>query len=883
MFLRFRRYRFRRFFSVLFATGFALCLCLAAVPPFQGAVQATDPQSLVQSGVDDYQVGDYWGAIATWETALGVIGPGQLAHQTIVLENLARAHLQVGDFSEAIAYWGKAAENHEQLGNLQALGRARTEAAQAHSRLGQHRRAMALLCGEDIDDCQAASAVSIARALSDVNGEVAALGSLAEAHRLVGNYDTAIDLLQQALAILKTDSQLPETRVLSYRASLFSSLGNSYSALGQVSRRRGQAATQRGDTSDGRRLAAQAAAQNQQAIDYLLQSDLAAQRTHQVLIQVRAQLALIPLYQQTKQLVAATQAQQRAQQLVMSLPDSQDKAFAIIALAGTLEPADALAQPSQQCPAVAIFDQQTQLLEAAVTIAQTIQNPRAESFALGQLGHLSERCEDYARALSLTQAARLAADQDRAAQDSLYLWVWQQARILRAQGKTTAATATYRRALEVLEPIRSDILTANRELQFDFRDRVEPIYREYAALKLAEISPSKPVESARGSSVDSALVALDSLKLAELQNYFANDCIITPVATRVDVVSEQSATAVISTVIFPDRTAVIASFPNGQRQLEWINLDSTQLTTAVNDLRRALEEPYLQVTFRAPAQQLYRQLIGPFEASLQALQIETLVFVHDGVLRSVPMAALYNGEQFLIEKFAIATTPSLTLTDPNASDPSTLSALILGLSEPSRVEDLFYPPLNKVEDELSAVEQRFANSRVLKNEDFSEPKMRTALQENDYQVLHIATHGNFGAEPKDNYIVTGQKIDGQVNKALTISDLDALIRSVSSVDREPIDLLVLTACETAVGDDRATLGLAGVAVRAGVRSAIASLWTVDDAATADLITRFYHYLLDEKLGKAEAMRAAQLEVIALGGFTQHPYFWAPFILIGNWL
>ncbi|NEP20478.1 MAG: CHAT domain-containing protein, partial [Leptolyngbya sp. SIO4C1] len=135
----------------------------------------------------------------------------------------------------------------------------------------------------------------------------------------------------------------------------------------------------------------------------------------------------------------------------------------------------------------------------------------------------------------------------------------------------------------------------------------------------------------------------------------------------------------------------------------------------------------------------------------------------------------------------------------------------------------------------------------------------------------------------DNYIVTGQKLDAQRNKALTISELDALIRSVSTIDQAPIDLLALTACETAVGDDRATLGLAGVAVRAGVRSAIASLWAVDDAATASLITRFYHHLLDPNLSKAQALRAAQLEVIQAGGFTQHPYYWAPFILIGNWL
>ncbi|NEP19367.1 MAG: CHAT domain-containing protein, partial [Leptolyngbya sp. SIO4C1] len=756
-----------------------LCVWLGALPAQQPAARANDAQPLVQAGVAQYQVGDFRDAIASWQQALAQVDPDNLTHQSIILENLARAHRQIGQFSEEIAYWEQAAQRHERLGNLLALGRALTEQAQAHSRLGQHRRAIALLCGETNNGCASGSALQIARAVTDASGEAAALGSLGEAYRLTGDYQQALVFLEQSRSLIESDSYV-------YQAAVLNSLGNTYGALAQISTRRAQAAAKRGDIRDARELTEKAEAQVQQAVAFLQQGYEAAETGSLASAQVRSQLSLIPLYQRSDRADAARQAQQAARQLISELPDSQTKAFAAISLADYLEPTS----KHQACPAAEVVSQQTELLETAAAIAQTIQNARAESFALGQLGYLHERCGNYDRALSLTQAARLAADQDRSAQDSLYLWAWQQGRILKAQGKAAAAETAYTQALAVLEEVRADILNANRELQFDFRDQVEPIYREFATLKLAKVPPSVPIATTGQSTVDTVLVTLDSLKLAELQNYFANDCVIVPAAARVDVVGEQSSTAVISTAILANRTAVIASLPDGRRQVEWIDITENSLTAEVNAFRQTLEQGrFRRVTYRAAAAQLYDQLVRPFEPLLSELQVNTLVFINDGILRSIPMSALYDGQQFLIEKYAIATTPSLTLTDPNALNRQNLNALILGLSEASQVGNTRFSPLNKVDDEIAAVEAQFSNSTVLKNENFSEPQLRKALQDRDYKILHIATHGNFGAEPEDNYIVTGQKLDAQRNKALTISELDALIRSVSTIDQAPIDLL----------------------------------------------------------------------------------------------
>ncbi len=869
-----RKPQLRQFFALLGILSFTLCIWAGVVSPQHHPAQAQTAQSLVEAGVTQYEAGDYQSAIATWQQALVNLNPENLTHQSILLENLARAHRQIGNFSEEIGDWEQAIDHYQQLGDWQALGRARTEQSQAYSRLGQHRRAIALLCGDTPDTCTSDSALHIARALSDVSGEAAALASLGEAYRLTGNYKQALRLLEQSLPIIENNLDNP-----TYQAAVLSSLGNTHSALAQVSNRRAESAIKRGDKGDAKTLTAKATEDTEVAIAFLQRSANIAKANNKILAYVRSQLNLIPLYQRTGQTATARQTWQTARQLIDPLPNSQSKAFNILTLAGYLEP------PTQrrQCPDADVVRQQTQLLQAATEIAQAIQSPRAESFALGQLGHLYERCGSYDKALSLTQAARVAADQDRTARDSLYLWAWQQGRILNVQQQPEAAATAYSQALEILNTIRSDLLAANQDLQFDFRDRVEPIYREFAQLKLAEVPPSVPVSAQAQPSVDTVLVTLDGLKLAELQNYFANDCVITPTATRVDVVGEQSATAVINTALLSNRPAVIASFPNGQRQIEWLEIDEQTLAERVNAYRVSLESGRFQRQAFVPTTELYDLLVRPFEQQLNMLDVDTLVFIHDGILRSIPMAALYDGQQYLIEKYAIATTPSLTLTDPGRLDRSHLSALILGLSESSQVGTQAYQALNKVNDEMASVSTKIPDSKVLKNEEFSALNMKQALQDNSYQILHIATHGSFGAEPEDNFIVTGQKIADQTNKALTISELDALIRSVSAVDKAPIDLLTLTACETSIGDDRATLGLAGVAVRAGVKSAIASLWSVDDGATADLITSFYSRLSNPALSKAQALQAAQKEVIQAGGVAQHPYYWAAFTLIGNWL
>lgn len=250
------------------------------------------------------------------------------------------------------------------------------------------------------------------------------------------------------------------------------------------------------------------------------------------------------------------------------------------------------------------------------------------------------------------------------------------------------------------------------------------------------------------------------------------------------------------------------------------------------------------------------------------------MFIQDGILRTVPMAALHDGKKFLVQKYAIATSPSLTLTVPQKLNRKR-RVLALGLTKQTTVDGRKFPALTNVEKEISQIQAQIPDSKQLLDENFTRLRLQQEFSKTVYPIIHIATHGKFGTDPKDTFLVTGN------NDKLTIADLNTVIRSTKS-ESNAIELLFLSACQTAVGDDGAALGLAGVAVEAGVRSALATLWFIQDAPTVTLVTKFYDQWYKSGVSKAQALQVAQQALIEVGGQYTHPAYWAAFILIGNW-
>ena len=278
-------------------------------------------------------------------------------------------------------------------------------------------------------------------------------------------------------------------------------------------------------------------------------------------------------------------------------------------------------------------------------------------------------------------------------------------------------------------------------------------------------------------------------------------------------------------------------------------------------------------------QQVYNWLLQPIETDLQQAGVDTLVFVLDGSFRNVPMTALYDGKHYLIEKYAVALNSGLQLlkTKEKAQKPD-LAVIAAGLSDPPDGFRDRYSALPEIKTELNLIQQSGIKTQLLLNQAFSSTALSQAIHSLPFNIVHLATHGKFSSQANNTYILAA---DGPIY----VDTFDTVLRDRGQTRPEPIDLLVLSACETAEGDNRATLGLAGIAIRAGARSTLASLWQVNDRSTALLMGEFYRELAKPGRTKAEALRRAQRSLMVNPEHPEYarPQYWAAYVLVGNWL
>ena len=233
------------------------------------------------------------------------------------------------------------------------------------------------------------------------------------------------------------------------------------------------------------------------------------------------------------------------------------------------------------------------------------------------------------------------------------------------------------------------------------------------------------------------------------------------------------------------------------------------------------------------------------------------------------MAALYDGKQFLVAKYAVAITPSLSLTDPRPIKRDGMKVLTVGVTEAVQG----FPALPNVSAELQEL-QTLLGSTTLVDREFLAANLEKKLKEEQFSIVHVASHGEFGNDVDNTFLLT---YDAKVS----LDRLNQMI-GVFRFRDDPLELLTLSACDTAAGDDRAALGLAGMAIKAGARSALATLWNINDEATVDLVVDFYRGLKDPSISRAVALQRAQIKMLENPRY-EHPGFWSPFLLINNWL
>ncbi len=505
----------------------------------------------------------------------------------------------------------------------------------------------------------------------------------------------------------------------------------------------------------------------------------------------------------------------------------------------------------------------SQTLTWAMETAKQLGDARAETYARGYLGHLYELSQQWQGAQVLTQDAITQAERINA-QDIGYQWQWQLARILKAQGQDDSAKKAYHNAFDMLQSLRSDLVTAQPDLQFSFRESVEPVYREFVAILLRPVPPAtEPTPEA----LKLAREVIEALQVAELNNFFHTACLQDQVVPLEEV--DETGAAVLYPIILPRHITLILSLPG--QPLRSVSTEVTQkkVEKTLRKFRRSLERPYTDPRGTELAQQVYDWLIRPIEAELKASDIQTLTFVLDGALRNVPMAALHDGKEYLIQNYSIALTPGLQLLDPKPIQLKNKRTLLAGITEARHG----FPALPNVKDELAAI-QNVVSNRVLLNDTFTSGALKEIVQSSDFPVVHLATHGQFSSDVEDTFVLAW-------DEEVKVQDLSSILRGGDRLDK-PLELLVLSACETASGDARAALGLAGISVQAGARSTLASLWSLDDKSGAVFAEKFYKALLPGKLSRAEALQAAQLEMLDDPDYRK-PQSWASYVLVGNWL
>lgn len=514
-------------------------------------------------------------------------------------------------------------------------------------------------------------------------------------------------------------------------------------------------------------------------------------------------------------------------------------------------------------------------LNETYSLAQEIDDPVSQSQVLTQMGHIFELRGQTIEAQRFTEQAIFFLE-GLQAPEVKYRLEWQLGRILAQQGKRKEAIGSYESAISTLGRVRGNLINTNTDTQFTFRDNIEPIYRELVELLLvvdsSGISPSN-------SSLERAIELIDELQLAELENFLRCNLIFSDPTDIEPTPRDNSDAAFIYPIILEDRVAVISRIPDNELTYHEMFIDRIELEMTVNSIQESvLRRDVGTVTARSG--KLYNGLILPLEDILLSSSPDTIVFVLDRELRNIPMSLLYDvkNDQYLVEKpYSVAILPTSKLFNQKVERRG-IEILAGGISIPLTAENIEFSALD-VENELNQILAEIPG-RILLDRELTRGNIQANLDSDNYSVLHLATHGNFSSDPEDTYILihSGESENGQL---LRPDSLDILLDNSELPDDLPLDLLVLSACKTAEGDNRAPLGLAGIAIQSGVKSTVATLWQVSDESIVEFMAEFYKLLDQPGMTLSEAVKESQLALLDNPRY-QNPYFWAPYVLVGNW-
>jgi CHAT domain-containing protein len=512
-------------------------------------------------------------------------------------------------------------------------------------------------------------------------------------------------------------------------------------------------------------------------------------------------------------------------------------------------------------------------IQLALGASRQLNHTQTEIYASGLMGMFYQKHSNLNLAREWTERA-VVLSEAIAAPELSYRWQQQLGNIAYSLGEIPMAIAAYEMAVEQVEQVRQDLLSLEREVQFSFQETVRDIYEDYIFVLLKW----EPFEDR----LATVAQLIDRFGLAELENFLGCELSI---ESQPDSDLQDNPAAILYAIVLEkyNSIAIVVKVPDGsERQFYYYSVQWQAVKRQIKSLNYFIEEHSLntrinQEQIAKAARELYQLLIQPTRDLLP--DSGTLVFVTDSLLQTIPMAMLQDEQgQYLIEKYSLAFSLRSQLDSnppPSSSEPRGLLAGVR--NGPSFGTN--FDELPAVKRELQEVQAEIGDSKILLDEDFTRDAFEKQINHADFSIVHIATHGEFSSDPQKTFILA---FDDPIN----VRQFDRFVRRRIESSLFPIDLLVLSACETAKSDRRGGLGLAGVAVQAGARSTLASLWKVSDGSTALFMREFYRHWRQSNLTKAEALRQAQLTFLHEPQYRDQnyhlPYYWAAFVLAGDW-
>lgn len=492
---------------------------------------------------------------------------------------------------------------------------------------------------------------------------------------------------------------------------------------------------------------------------------------------------------------------------------------------------------------------------------------RARATAL--LGRLYARAGRLEEALAFTGEASLLLD--GSSDDAVGVEIdLQKALLLQAMGRRADAALAYDQLVVRIQALRPTVARlADLERRREVHALISTALENVAANLL---DPDHDGDGAHGAQarLGRARDALELSRLVDVEVYFADNCIEFGGSALRSLRDIDPSAAILYPILLDEGVVILMETTDpatGEAHLRRFDRQAPRADVA--RLSAALKEQLAgnaaAAVYMPASQALYRLLLDDALEALRGSGVKTLVFSPNQELRDVPLAALHDGQDFVIQHYALATALGLSLVNPqpvNRRSPHVLMARL-------RAGDHEFSELKGVDDEFRNVSELLP-LRDLREQDFTAGRLTRAVAREAPDVLHLATHASFSAYSQDSFIRAHQS-------RISLNDLKALMAPAGV---GALDMLVLSACETARGEKDAMLGLAGAAYQAGARSVVGAQWLVNDATAPVIMRDFYQGVYKQGHNKAEALRQAQLAQIRAG---VSPHHWAPYLVIGNWL